>query len=486
MSKQDSLTSKTVSGVLWSTIERFSIQTVMFVLQIIMARLLTPADYGVIGMLAVFMAISQSFIDSGFSNALIRKTNRTETDYCTVFYFNLIVGALTYFCLYFFAPYIASFYNTPLLHQVTRVISLNLVINSLIVVHRAKLTINIDFKSQAKVTLSAAVISGTLGIYLAYAGYGVWALVYQTLANSAFTCIFFWCQLRWIPRNSFSYSSFKEMFSYGSKLLISGLLETAFRNIYTIVIGKKFSATDLGYYSRADTFAQFGTSNFTGIMQRVTFPILSSIQDDNARLAMVYRKYLRLSAFIIFPLAVGLASVAEPFITLLIGKKWLEAVPLLQIVSFAYMWYPVHSINLNLLQVKGRSDLFLKLEIFKKMLGISILIITLPYGIKALCAGQIISSFLALILNTYYTDKLIKIGFFMQMRDLFPSLIISLSMGLFVYYTISIVSGSSLKLLLGISAGGIYYLLIGLIFGSQDLQDILSLLKTPLRKLYVK
>jgi O-antigen/teichoic acid export membrane protein len=347
----------------------------------------------------------------------------------------------------------------------------------LIVVHRAKLTINIDFKSQAKATLSAAVISGSLGIYLAYAGYGVWALVYQTLANSAFTCILFWFQLRWFPRNSFSYSSFKEMFSYGSKLLFSGLLETTFRNIYTIVIGKKFSATDLGYYSRADTFAQFGTSNFTGIMQRVTFPILSSIQDDNVRLTMVYRKYLRLSAFIIFPFAVGLAAVAEPFIKLLIGEKWLETVPLLQIVSFAYMWYPVHSINLNLLQVKGRSDLFLKLEIFKKLLGISILFITLPFGIKALCAGQIISSFLALILNTYYTDKLIKIGFFMQMRDLFPSLLMALSMGLFVYYSMDLIDGSSLKLLFGITLGVAYYVLIGFLVRSKDLHDLLSLLK---------
>lgn len=449
----------------------------MFALQIIMARMLTPADYGIVGMLAIFMALSQCFIDSGFSNALIRKTDRTEADYCTVFYFNFVIGIFAYICMYVSAPHIAEFYNSPLLIPITRVISINLFLSSLVVVHRAKLTINIDFKSQAKATLLAAALSGIVGVYMAYFDYGVWALVFQTITNSAFICIFFWIQLAWIPRHSFSYESFKDLFGYGSKLLISALLDNIFGNIYTIVIGKIFSAIDLGYYSRGEAFARFGTANLTAIIQRVSFPILSSIQNDDQRLSVIYRKYLRLSAFVIFPLAIGLAAVAEPFIELLIGKKWLDTVPLLQIMSFAYMWYPIHAINLNLLQVKGRSDLFLKLEVIKKILAIVVLYITLPYGIKALCVGQVASSLLSLIINTHYTKKLVNVGFYSQMRDLTPSFFMSISMGLIVFFLIDQVNNLVFKLLFGITAGVSYYLLIALISGSQNFHDLLGLIK---------
>ena len=270
-----SLKQKTLSGVLWSCVERFSVQGIQFVIMVIMARILLPSDYGMIGMLAIFIAIAQTLIDSGFSNALIQKKDRSEIDYSTVFYFNIAVGIVLYFILFFSSPLIARFYNTPELTGLTRVLALNLFINSLAVVQRAILSIKIDFKTQAKASFSAAIISGIVGIVMAYTGFGVWSLAVQTVLNAFVNTVLLWIFSKWIPLKVFSFESFKKLFTFGSKLLASGLLDTIYRNIYTIVIGKKFASTDLGYFTRADQFAQFPSSNLTGIIQRVTFPVLS-------------------------------------------------------------------------------------------------------------------------------------------------------------------------------------------------------------------
>ena len=269
-----SLKQKTLSGVLWSCVERFSVQGIQFVIMVIMARILLPSDYGMIGMLAIFIAIAQTLIDSGFSNALIQKKDRSEIDYSTVFYFNIAVGIVLYFILFFSSPLIARFYNTPELTGLTRVLALNLFINSLAVVQRAILSIKIDFKTQAKASFSAAIISGIVGIVMAYTGFGVWSLAVQTVLNAFVNTVLLWIFSKWIPLKVFSFESFKKLFTFGSKLLASGLLDTIYRNIYTIVIGKKFASTDLGYFTRADQFAQFPSSNLTGIIQRVTFPCI--------------------------------------------------------------------------------------------------------------------------------------------------------------------------------------------------------------------
>jgi len=471
-----SLKQKTVSGIFWSSVERFSIQGVQFVLQIIMARLLLPSDYGLIGMLAIFMAISQSFIDSGFSNALIRKQNRTEVDFSTVFYFNIVVGLFFYFILFFASPYIAAFYNTPVLEILTKVVALSVFINSLAIVQRAKFTINVDFKTQTKASLSSVIISGIIGIGMAYRGFGVWALAVQSVLSSFINTIALWILSRWKPQKVFSMSSFKEMFSYGSKLLMSGLIDTTYNNIYTIVIGKKFSKSDLGYFTRATAFASFPSSNITGILQRVTFPVLSSIQDDDKKLRETYRKFLRLSAFVVFPLMMGLLGIASPLIRFLLTEKWDGAVLLLQILCFAMMWFPIHAINLNLLQVKGRSDLFLRLEIIKKVVGVSILFVTIPLGLIAMCCGMIVDSLIAVFINTYYTGKLIQVGYLMQMKDLLPILGYSLSMGFIVWGITHFIPIHIVALAAGIIAGGIYYYFIAHITQSKELQEIKSLI----------
>jgi O-antigen/teichoic acid export membrane protein len=428
-------------------------------------------------MLAVFMAISDVFIDSGFSNALIRKTDRTDIDFSTVFFFNIFVGIFFYFLLFFISPCIARFYNSPILKDITKIIALNLLFNSLAVVQRAKLIIAVDFKKQTKISLIAIIPSSLCGFIMAYNGFGVWALVFQSMFNSGLNMFFLWIFVRWKPLKTFSIHSFKGLFSFGSKLLISGLIDTLYRNVYTIVIGKKFSAKDLGYYTRADQFAQFPSSNFTGIFQRVIFPILSGIQNDNEKLREIYRKYLRMLAFIIFPLMFGLAAVAKPLILLILTEKWSGIVVLLQILCFSYMWYPIHSINLSLLQIKGRSDLFLRLEIIKKCIGISILFITIPIGITAMCVGTIVSGFFGLIVNTYYTGKIISVGFTKQMNDLMPIFFRSFSMGVFSYFISSLFRNNLFAILCGTITGIIYYFLINIILGSKEFTSLIEMIK---------
>lgn len=444
---------------------------------IIMARILTPDDYGLVAMLTIFIAISQSLVDSGFSNALIRKQDRDETDNSTVFYFNIGVGIVLYLVLFFCAPLIAKFYKEPILVPITRVISLSVFINSLVVVQRALLTSAIDFKTQAKASMSAAIISGVVGITMAYNGFGVWSIVWYQLTNLSVNVILLWILSKWRPRLLYSWKSFRELFGFGSKLAASGILDTLYNNIYLIVIGKVFSASDLGYYTRASQFAQFPSSNLTGIIQRVTYPVLCSIQDDTTRLRDVYRRFLRLSAFIVFPLMIGLAAVAKPLILILLREQWSFSIILLQIVCFSMMWFPIHSINLNLLQVKGRSDLFLRLEIIKKILGVAILCITVPMGLIAMCVGSVVSSLIALIINTHYTGKLIQVGFLTQMRDLLPTLAYSLTTGLLVYAMVSLLPHLWLQLSVGIISGIIFFLLITKITNSRDLREAVSFLR---------
>ena len=471
-----SLKQKTVSGIFWSSVERFSVQGVQFVLGIIMARLLLPEDFGLIGMLSVFIAISQSCVDGGFGGALIRKQNRTEVDFSTVFYFNIVVGLFFYFLLFFAAPYIAAFYDAPILKDLIRVIAICIIIGSFGFVQRIKLTINVDFKTQMKVTTLATIISGLIGIGSAYTGFGVWALVIQSLVGSVVSLILLLRHVRWIPVKAFSVSSFKEMFSYGSRLLLSSLLNTIYNNIYTLVIGRKFSKADVGYFTRANTFANFPSLNITGVLQRVTFPVLSIIQDDDVKLRENYRKLLRLSAFVVFPLMIGLLAIADPLVRLILTDKWSGAIILIQILCLSQMWYPIHAINLNLLQVKGRSDFFLRLEIIKKVIGVSILCITIPFGVVAMCWGAVVVSLISLFINTYYTGKLIQIGYLKQMKDLLPILGLSLSMGFVVWGITQLIHINILALIAGIAVGALYYSSVARMTQSKELQEIQSLL----------
>ena len=428
-------------------------------------------------MVTIFFAVAQSFVDSGFSNALVRKTDRVEEDLSTCFYFNIGVGIIAYIVLFLIAPLVANFYNQPILSPIIRITGLGVILNSLCVVQQALFTIKIDFKSQAKITLSATVISGIVGIILAYQGYGIWALVWQGVVSSIVRMGLLWLMSKWRPRTGFSKSSFNYLFGYGSKLLASGLLDTIYNNIYPIVIGKFYTPAQLGNYSRALGWAQLPSANITSILQRVTFPVLSTIQDDTLRLQNSYRRLLKLSAFIVFPLMTGLAAIASPLVRVVLTAKWDGCVLYLQILCFALMLYPIHAINLNLLQVKGRSDLFLRLEIIKKIIGVVILIITIPLGITAMCLGMVFSSIICLIVNTYYTSRFIDVGLLTLLKDLRIILINSLVMGGGIYILTSFIDIEGLKLVMGIVIGFLLYFIESFYFSKAELQEVISLIK---------
>lgn len=452
------LKDKVSRGFWWSSIERFSIQGIQFIVGILIARILTPGDYGLMGMIMVFLALSQVLIDSGFSTALIQKKDRTEVDYATVFYFNVVLGILFYLALFGAAPFISRFYQQPQLIPIIRIWGINVIFISLAVVQRAKLTIQVDFKTQAKASFLSVVVSGIAGIVLAYKGYGVWALVVQTLINNALNTLLLGWYARWIPVCTFSGESFLRLFGFGSKLLGAGLLDTLYKNIYPLLIGKLFNSAELGYYTRADQFSQLPSSNVTGIIQRVTFPVLCELQEDEEKLKQVYRKFIQMAAWFIFPLMLGLAAVSVPTIRLILTEKWLPAAPMLQLLCVSGMLYPVHALNLNLLNVKGRSDLFFRLEIIKKAIITVVILLTFRDGVIALIAGQVVTSYLILFINTYYTKKIIGYGILDQLKDLSTIFVLSALTALWMWGITLVPVHDALKLIFGIVTGAGVYL----------------------------
>lgn len=453
------LKSKTVRGVAWSFVERFSVQGITFLLELIIARIVGPDNYGLIAMLAIFMSVSQVFIDGGFSSALIQRQQRNEADFSTTFYINTGISLTLYLLLFMTAPLIAQFFGHPILCSITRVYSLNLIFNSLVAVNKTKLIIAVDFKTQSKISFFSALISGLIGITLAFMGWGVWAIVWQAVACSVLNVMFSFYYVRWFPGAKFSTASFRNLFGFGSKLLVANLISSVYAKIYDVVIGKKFSANLLGLYSRADKFNQFASSNISGILQRVSFPVLSEIQDDDKRLLAAYRKYLQMSALIVFPLIMGLCGIARPLIQLLLGDEWMGCVPLLQILSFAYLWDCVVIVNLNLIYVKGHSDYVLRLEIIKKTIAFAILLLSLPFGLVAICLGRVVYAIVSFYLNTYYTNKLLNYGFATQLRELLPFIILAICVAAMGWLFSWLISNSWLSLLASLTVCPAVYIM---------------------------
>ncbi|QDF67646.1 lipopolysaccharide biosynthesis protein [Shewanella sp. SNU WT4] len=414
------LTTKTKKGLQWSALDRFLTQGIQLAITLYLARLLGPTSFGLVGMLAVFIAIANVFVDSGFTTALIRKTDRSESDLVTAFYYNIAVAALCYLTLYISAPAIATFYQQNELQSLLRVLGITVFINAFTLIPRVKLNVTMDFKTQAKISVLSVLISGPTAIVMAINGFGVWALVTQTLLNACCSTLFFNLFAPWFPRGSITKNSFNYLFNYGSKLLLSGLLDVTYNNLYQIIIAKKFSPAVVGQFTQANQLASVPASTLTGIIQGVTFPMFSQLQDNSNKMQRAYRQTLKLAAVLIFPLIMALGLIANPLLTSLLGEQWSDAALLLTVLCMGYMLYPIHVINLNLLQVFGRSDLFLKLEIIKKVIGVSVLLLTIPYGLLAMCLGFSMTSYLALLLNTYYTAKLSQLSQWQQFKDLFP------------------------------------------------------------------
>ena len=421
----ESLKHKTVRGVGWSFIDNLSSSGVSFLVGLVLARLLTPSEYGIMAILTIFIAVSNSIVDSGFSNALIRKTDAKRVDCNTVFLFNLVVSGLLYVVLFFAAPAISVFFKEPLLVEVMRGIGWVLIINALGIIPRTLFVKDVNFKTQTKVSLIASVSSGVLGIGMALAGMGVWSLVGQQLSRQLLNTLFLWIYSTWRPIWEFSLQSFRELFGFGSKLLLSGLLDTVFKEIYSLVIGRCYTSAQLGQYTRASQFNQIFSSNLTTVIQRVSYPVLSSIQEESDRLREAYRKVIKSTMLITFACMLGLAAVAKPLIVILIGEKWMPAVGFLQIICFSGMLYPLHAINLNILQVKGRSDLFLKLEIIKKIIAVGPLILGVLLSIEYMLWGSVFTSLIAYFLNSYYSANLINYPTKEQIKDILPTFLVS-------------------------------------------------------------
>ncbi|WP_075557360.1 lipopolysaccharide biosynthesis protein [Parabacteroides timonensis] len=469
-----SVKQQVTKSVLWSAIERFSVQGIQFLLSIVIARQLLPSDYGLVAMLSIFMAIAQTFIDGGFANALIQKKDRSETDYSTVFYFNILIALVLYILLYLASPFIAVFYEEMQLEEIAKVAGLVLIVNSFGIVQQAKLTVALDFKRMAFASLIAVLVSGLVGVWMAYSGYGVWTLVYQSLFNNVMRVILIWVYSQWKPRLSFSGQSFYVLFLFGSKLLLSSLLHTIYTNLYTLIIGKKFASVELGYYNRAFTLAQFPSTNLTNVIVRAVYPIQCRIQDDDEQLCNMFLKYMRIACYLIFPIMIGFCAVAEPLVRIILTDKWLPVVPLLQILCIAYMWDPVMKINHTILNVKGRSDYFLYAEILKKGIAFIILFATLPFGVMVMCAGLIVYAFADIMIITYFTYKLTNISLKTQLKELLPVLFLSFSMGGLVYGSICLFGNAWIQLSVGIIVGISYYLFISVLFHFKEMKILRS------------
>ena len=421
MSGEESLKKKTVRGTFWSAVDNVANQGVTFLVGLVLARLLTPHEYGLIGYIMILVAVFNSIVDSGFSNALIRKKDAEETDYSTAFIFNLAVSLVLMAAMVLVAGPFSLFFKEPQLVPLVRVMSVIVVINALALIQRTRLVKSVDFKTQTKASLISSVSSGAVGLAMAFGGLGVWSLVGQQISRQFINTVCLWILNRWKPTWKFSWSSFRELFGFGWKLLVSGLIDTVWKEIYQLVIGKFYSTSTLGQYTRGKQFSDIFSSNMTSIVQRVSYPVLSSIQDERERMKEGYRKIIRTTMLTSFVLLFGLSAVAESLLTVLIGPQWLEAAHYLQIICFAASLYPLHAINLNMLQVQGRSDLFLKLEIVKKIIAVGPLLLGIFIDIDWMLWSSLATSIIAYFLNARYSGTLIGYPIRAQIKDILPS-----------------------------------------------------------------
>ena len=431
---EQGLKDKTVRGVGWSAVDNVAQHLVTFIVGIVLARLLTPDDYGLIGIITIFTAICTTLINSGFGSALIRKKDITDDDYNTAFIVNLGMSLFLYAIIFVSAPFIAAFFNRQELVSLTRMSSLGMIIGALALVQQTRLTKRIDFKTQTKITLIATTTSGSVGILLAFLGFGVWSLVAQSLTLQVLRTVFLWFFNKWVPKLRFSKSSFIGLFGFGWKIMVSGLLDTLWKELYQVVVGKFYSPATLGQYTRAKGFSKLLSDNLTRVVQRVTYPVLSDIQDDKKRMVKAYRRIIKTTMFITAVSMLALGAVSEPLLYCLIGPKWHEAATYLPLICIAGSMYPLHAINLNMLQVQGRSDLFLILEIIKKIIGLAPLFVGAFVGIMPMLYVNLGTSIIAYFLNSYFSGKFLGYSSWMQIKDIAPSYGIAVAVALSIWF----------------------------------------------------
>ena len=464
------------NSVVWSAIDKFASAGIQLVLNLILARLIVPEEYALVAMISIFIAIGQTFIDSGFSQSLIHKQNRQPIDYSTVFIFNIGISTVFYLIIFLISPLIAKFYNNEIFIPLTRIVALNLIISSFSIVQRAELTIRTDFKTQALVSIISIVCSGIVGIYMAYNGYGVWAMVTQTLLYQFLVALLLWIFVRWMPALSFSKQSFRELFSYGSKLLASRLINTICQNIHSVLIGKFYPRQEVAYFTNANQISLYSACYLNDIIQRALFPIQCEMQDDLERTRQFFYKMMRLSSYIIFPIMVTIIVVAKPFVMTVLTEKWEGMIILMQIIAFAYMWYPIMSSN-QMFNVLGRTDLYLKTEIIKKLFFILVVALTLKLGVVMMCVGIVVYNFFEMFVTVLLLKKILPVTFKEITISILPSLFLSLGMGAIVFLVISHIDSYLVQLLLGVLLAFVSYVVLSVVFKSQDLSDIKLIIK---------
>ena len=455
---------KVISSLIWKFLERGGVQGVQFVLSIILARLVTPEDYGVIAILLVFIQIATVFIQSGFNTALIQKKESDDLDFSSIFYLSIFVAGILYVILFFTSPFVAKFYKSESLTKLLRVISLTLFFGAVNSVQNAYVSKTMQFRRFFFSSMGAVIGSGFVGIILACKGFGVWALVFQQLVKDFLICVILWFTVKWRPKFIFSFARVKTLFSFGWKLLVSGLLDTVFRNIYNLIVGRIYNKETLGFFNRGQQFPQVIATNLDGSIQSVMLPTLSSHNDDVAEVKRITRRSISMSAFLLMPCMFGLAAVAEPLVKVLLTDKWLPCVPFLQLACISYAIYPIHTANLTGINALGRSDIFLKLEIIKKVITILNIVITIPLGIYAMAIGQVISAFISSFINAWPNKKLMNYTYFEQWKDLMPSFLCSIVMAAGVWSLHFIPMPSIVLLLIQIIVGVVVYILFCKIF----------------------
>ena len=471
-----------ISNFLWRFAERCAAQLVTLIVSIILARILTPSDFGTVSLVMVFNTIMQVFVDSGLGTALIQKKNADDLDFSSVFYFNFAVCLILYAGMFIAAPYIAGFYNDVSLTPIIRVISLTIVISGVKGIQQSYVSRNMLFKRFFFATLGGTIFSAFLGIGMAYAGCGVWSIVAQQLSNTAIDTLILWITVKWRPKKMFSWSRLKSLLSYGWKLLASSLLDTVYNNLRNLVIGKIYTSADLAYYNQGDKFPKVVITNINASIDSVLLPSMSGEQENCERVKSMTRRAIKTSTYIMAPLMMGLLFCAEPIVKLLLTEKWLPCVPYLRIFCFTYMFWPIHTANLNAIKAMGRSDFFLKLEIIKKVMGLALLLFTMRISVMAMAYSLIVSGILSQIINSWPNWKLLNYNYFEQLRDILPSIIIAVGMGICVYFISFIPMPTIVTLLIQIVIGAVIYIGVSAALKLEEFEYLFGMIKSFLKR----
>ena len=471
-----------INNFLWRFLERIGVQGVNFIVSIIVARIVAPEVYGIVALVTIFTTIMQVFIDSGLGTALIQKKNADDLDFSTVFYFNLLMCVALYGVMYLLAPFIASFYEIPQLTKIVRVLSITLIVSGVRGIQQSYVSKKLQFKKFFFSTLGATLFSAVVGIYMAYKGYGVWALVGQTVSSNVVGTIILWITVEWRPKWMFSFSRLKGLFSYGWKLLVSALIDTVYREIRSLIIGKRYSSESLAFYNKGQQFPKLLVDNINTSIDSVLLPTMSNEQENKERVKMMTRRAIKTGTYIIAPLMIGLAAVAEPFIELLLTSKWLFCVPFLRIFCLTYMIYPIHTANLNAIKAMGRSDMFLKLEIIKKIIGIIALAATMMISVEAMAYSLLGTTVIGSFVNAFPNKKLLNYSYLEQIKDIAPSLVLCAVMGFLVYSVKFLGFSSIITLFVQIPLGAAIYIIGSKLFRLESFNYALSTVKNYLRK----